>query len=191
MPTGYKIKEIRLKKGLTQKQLGDLCGIADSNIRKYETGKQNPKIETLQKIAIALDVPLNCLLDISYSDDQSSRDIKVHFADNLSQLLNINHLSIDVLCKELNTNKETVYMWLNAKELPSISLLSKLSNKFSIPANALFKANIEKYPSLAKQKLNHYFDMLNDYGQEIVINQAENLSKMQDFCIDTDKKAKK
>lgn len=54
MPTGTKIKEIRKQKGLTQKQLGDLCGIADSNIRKYENGKQNPKIETLQKIADAL-----------------------------------------------------------------------------------------------------------------------------------------
>ena len=54
MPTGTKIKEIRKQKGLTQKQLGDLCGIADSNIRKYENGKQNPKIETLQKIATAL-----------------------------------------------------------------------------------------------------------------------------------------
>ena len=39
MPTGTKIKEIRKQKGLTQKQLGDLCGIADSNIRKYENGK--------------------------------------------------------------------------------------------------------------------------------------------------------
>ena len=58
MPTGTKIKEIRKQKGLTQKQLGDLCGIADSNIRKYENGKQNPKIETLQKIADALETPI-------------------------------------------------------------------------------------------------------------------------------------
>lgn len=56
MPTGIKIKEIRQQKGLTQKQLGDMCGIADANIRKYENGKQNPKIETLQKIADALKV---------------------------------------------------------------------------------------------------------------------------------------
>lgn len=61
MPTGTKIKEIRKQKGLTQKQLGDLCGIADSNIRKYENGKQNPKIETLQKIATALDCSLIAL----------------------------------------------------------------------------------------------------------------------------------
>lgn len=64
MPTGTKIKEIRKQKGLTQKQLGDLCGIADSNIRKYENGKQNPKIETLQKIANALGCGLIALIGI-------------------------------------------------------------------------------------------------------------------------------
>ena len=59
--TGDKIRKLRKEKGLTQKQLGELCGIADSNIRKYESGKQNPKLETLQKIARALDVPITAL----------------------------------------------------------------------------------------------------------------------------------
>lgn len=56
------IRKYRTEKGLTQKKLGELCGIADSNIRKYESGNQNPKIETLQKIADALDIPVNRLL---------------------------------------------------------------------------------------------------------------------------------
>lgn len=60
--TGDMIKKYRTEKGLTQKKLGELCGIADSNIRKYESGNQNPKIETLQKIADALEVPVNRLL---------------------------------------------------------------------------------------------------------------------------------
>ena len=54
MSIGLKIKEFRKKRGLTQKQLGSRCGIADSNIRKYESGIQRPKIETLRKIADAL-----------------------------------------------------------------------------------------------------------------------------------------
>lgn len=60
--TGDMIRKYRTEKGLTQKKLGKLCGIADSNIRKYESGNQNPKIETLQKIADALDIPVNRLL---------------------------------------------------------------------------------------------------------------------------------
>ena len=66
MPTGSKIKEIRLQKQLTKKQLGDKCGMYESQIRKYETGKANPKIETLQKIADALGVPVTELLNYNY-----------------------------------------------------------------------------------------------------------------------------
>lgn len=59
--TGDRIKKYRIEKKLTQKKLGELCGIADSNIRKYEAGIQNPKIETLQKIADALEIPVSYL----------------------------------------------------------------------------------------------------------------------------------
>lgn len=59
--TSDKIKKIRLEKGFTQKQLAEKCGMYESQIRKYEAGKANPKIETLQRIANALDVPLSAL----------------------------------------------------------------------------------------------------------------------------------
>lgn len=66
MPTGSRIKEIRTQKGLTQKELGRKCEIAESTIRRYELGSLNPKIETLQKIANALGVPVTELLNYNY-----------------------------------------------------------------------------------------------------------------------------
>ena len=62
MTIGNRIREVRLKTKLTQKQLGDRSGIAEPTIRRYELGKLNPKIETLQKIADALGVDVNYLL---------------------------------------------------------------------------------------------------------------------------------
>lgn len=62
--TKDKIKRIRLEKGLTQKQLAERCNMYESQIRKYETGKANPKNATLEKIAAALSVPVTSL----YSD---------------------------------------------------------------------------------------------------------------------------
>ncbi len=59
---GNRIREIRKQRGLTQKALGELCGIAEPNIRKYELGKQNPKYGTLFKIADALKVPYDYLI---------------------------------------------------------------------------------------------------------------------------------
>lgn len=58
MNTPENIRKIRKEKGLTQRELGELCGMADSAIRRYESGRANPKIETLQKIANALNVPI-------------------------------------------------------------------------------------------------------------------------------------
>lgn len=59
MTVGEKIKSIRLSKNLTQKELGKLCGMADSAIRRYELGGANPKLETLKRIASALNVGLD------------------------------------------------------------------------------------------------------------------------------------
>lgn len=59
LTTGEKIKHLRLERNLTQKALANKCGMYESQIRKYETGKANPKIETLQKIAKALNVSIN------------------------------------------------------------------------------------------------------------------------------------
>lgn len=55
MTIGERIKAARKAKQLTQKQLGELCGINEANIRKYESDRQRPKIETLEKIARALE----------------------------------------------------------------------------------------------------------------------------------------
>ncbi|MCU6762173.1 transcriptional repressor DicA [uncultured Roseburia sp.] len=61
--TGDMIRKYRKEKGLTQKKLGELCGIADSNIRKYESGAQNPKLETLDKIANAFNIDVWALYE--------------------------------------------------------------------------------------------------------------------------------
>ena len=56
MTVGENIRKIRKEKGLTQKQLGKLCQMNEVQIRQYELGKANPKIETVDKIASALGV---------------------------------------------------------------------------------------------------------------------------------------
>lgn len=69
METGKKIKLIRTMRGLTQKQLGELTGIHEVAIRKYELGKNKPKEEQLQKIADALNVNVNALQEFEIHTD--------------------------------------------------------------------------------------------------------------------------
>ena len=54
MTIGEMLKKARLDAGLTQKQLAEKCEMADSAIRKYESGRIVPKIKTITKIASAL-----------------------------------------------------------------------------------------------------------------------------------------
>ena len=56
MTIGENIKKARLAAGLTQKELADKCGIADSAVRKYESGRVVPKLPMIKKIADALNV---------------------------------------------------------------------------------------------------------------------------------------
>lgn len=63
MTVGERIREARYNAGLTQEKLGNLAGIAGPTIRRYELGLLNPKFETLEKIAHALEVPVWKLLD--------------------------------------------------------------------------------------------------------------------------------
>lgn len=75
MTVGQRIRDRRKALGYTQKQLGELCGMADSAIRKYESGKIIPKHQTLQKIATALEVPEWTLMGVEferYSDGTRS-----------------------------------------------------------------------------------------------------------------------
>lgn len=66
MTTGQRIKAARKKAGVTQEELGKKLGVSPSFVAQYETGKRNPKIETLQNLANALGVPVYELID---SDD--------------------------------------------------------------------------------------------------------------------------
>ena len=65
MTVAENIKRIRKEKGLTQKQLGEKCKMSESTLRQYELGFRNPKLQTLAKIAAALDVSANDLLESS------------------------------------------------------------------------------------------------------------------------------
>lgn len=69
MTPGERIRIARIDRGLTQKQVADACGMADSAIRKYESGKITPKLETLRRIAKALDADIVYLISGQTSDE--------------------------------------------------------------------------------------------------------------------------
>lgn len=55
---GLTLKYLREKAGLTQVQLAEKMETHQPSIARWENGKETPKIETLEKLAEALEVRL-------------------------------------------------------------------------------------------------------------------------------------
>lgn len=66
----FKLKEVRNSKKMTQSELSEKSGIIQQNISLYEQGSQVPRIDTAAKLADALGVTLNELIQIREAHEQ-------------------------------------------------------------------------------------------------------------------------
>lgn len=106
MYTSEKIKQARINAGLTQKELAKRLGTSQQNLAQYESGKRVPKIQTLQKIANALNVPVMELrsdheielekLKARISSSMDSLEKETIF---LNYLLSLGYEYIDTFCE--------------------------------------------------------------------------------------------
>ena len=60
---GRKLKELRLEKGLSQQELGELLGFCNQTISFWESGSREPDLDTLLQIAHYFEVHLEELLE--------------------------------------------------------------------------------------------------------------------------------
>ncbi len=65
---GIKIKLLRTKAKLSQEKLAELSYMNKNSIGSIERGESKPSIETLEKIANALNIELKELVDVSKID---------------------------------------------------------------------------------------------------------------------------
>lgn len=93
---GERIYETRKKAGLSQLELGKKLGVSQQIIAQFEKNKRNPKLETIEKLAAALNVPVIELLG----------DINVQPPDQYNKQ-NINYVdAFDILLKSLGYDIE-------------------------------------------------------------------------------------
>ena len=170
MTIGEKIRFIRLEKGMTQKQVAEKCGMADSAIRKYESGTQTPKIETLRRIATALDVAW-----VELTGEQTFEYIvgKKAFADLKKNVDSFN--AILSLLRDLYGDVED-------KETSGGSnyyLVGQRGNQF-----VLYEQDIEALKKLALSTIPAMVDQLKDTRPEqTVIEELEELERVEDVSM--------
>jgi transcriptional regulator with XRE-family HTH domain len=68
-PIGTKIKEIRLKKGLSQEELAETSQVSLRTIQRIENNENEPRGKTMQFICESLGIPIEQLLDYDKKED--------------------------------------------------------------------------------------------------------------------------
>eukprot|EP01029_Cantina_marsupialis_P005144 TRINITY_DN155054_c0_g1_i1.p2 TRINITY_DN155054_c0_g1~~TRINITY_DN155054_c0_g1_i1.p2 ORF type:complete len:100 (+),score=10.13 TRINITY_DN155054_c0_g1_i1:477-776(+) len=77
METGKQIKELRIKKGMTQEELADKTEVSSRTIQRIENGEVDPRAYTLQMIAKALDVDFSLFIE-----NESAESIEIQKSKN-------------------------------------------------------------------------------------------------------------
>jgi transcriptional regulator with XRE-family HTH domain len=57
------LRRLRKERELSQEELGARAGIQMADISRYESASRDPRISTVARLAIALEVPVAALLD--------------------------------------------------------------------------------------------------------------------------------
>ena len=183
---GEQIRERRKIAGLTQKELGERAGIAEPTIRRYELGKLNPKIETVAKIAKALDVPTT----VFFPDNDPAVDIIIREGNALQALA----LSVKMaeIKEKLNGNKPTPESRekLLSEKIPYFSkmyIVPEALLKSDAPGfideyweNMTKQSSISKLSVLQRQML-ELTDALNPAGQRTAVARVEELTQIPKY----------
>jgi len=132
---GENIRYYRKAKNFTQKKLGSLCGMNEVQIRQYELGKANPKLDTIKRIADALSINYLFLV----GDDEIENAVKQNTFipsdkefilawDNLLTTNNIHFMSFEkngvqgMLLTFVDTNESYFLTKEQADQLPELSI---------------------------------------------------------------------
>jgi transcriptional regulator with XRE-family HTH domain len=72
---GRRLKSLRVRRGLSQTELGMLLGLSFQQIQKYENATNRLRVSQLWRIADALGVPVTELLEISRAESSEVTDM--------------------------------------------------------------------------------------------------------------------
>jgi len=78
METGKLIKELRIKKGMTQEELADKTEVSARTIQRIENGEVDPRAYTLQMIAKALEVDYNLFVGNEPDEEQEIQKVNAN-----------------------------------------------------------------------------------------------------------------
>jgi len=212
MTFGERIKKARKSEGWTQERLAKEVDSAVITIRQYELGSRQPKIEQLQAISAALEVPINYFLygiitpTIGEIMQAQMRKLRISVSElakrtgiskeRILQILDNPYLL--VTCEERNQIENALNIRTDqlpfASDLISVDLgllALNIKKKYNIPveyASSIVDDALEAFlgelntPEGAQ--IERSLLKLNKKGKQVAIEQVKELTKIREYTTD-------
>jgi len=93
MLVGKRIKDMRLEKGMSQQELGDLIGVTKVSICGYENGTRTPSLETFGILADIFETTTDYLLgrEVSVVNEEGNEYIGSISKDDIEIIQELRH----------------------------------------------------------------------------------------------------
>ena len=137
-----KVLEVREEYELTQQELANIIGGSRVNISNWETEKEIPNIQRINKIADHFQVSLDYLFNLSnkkvYAENTPGELKKDKAGKRLKIVREENHLSLRQLAKILNTSSSTISAYENGKTLILTAFAIHICKRYKVSMDWLY-----------------------------------------------------
>lgn len=114
-----RLKELRLSKNLTLKQVGEGVGLAANTISRYEISNREPSLEIWKKLADFFGVTVSYLLGLSSRKQMKNRIRDVRIQKRMSQ---------KELANKMQMTQQAVSLYEQGIREPSLEIWQKMGN---------------------------------------------------------------
>jgi transcriptional regulator with XRE-family HTH domain len=196
MTIGQRIRTARKAAGLTQADLAKILDIPYQGVSQWERDLRNPKMETLEKIATALNISVFDLMGVQ----EDNGLVTVPISGELASLLGLDDNDTGIVIGNIHPKSEaaTALTDLYGDDLveaqqEALRTISRIKEKldgasFRKLSNAdAYKAGFLQFKS-DEDRLAFFYGKLNDDGKRVAADRIQELSEIPKYQKNTEEK---
>ena len=178
MGIGKRIKARRMELKMTQKELAEACGIADSAVRKYESEKIKPKYEIANRLATALGMDIAEMF--GFPEAQNKLYSEVALVEDTLPHSRVDRKDEETIRKCSNELRELIPMLTSTKGEELANAIVQINEKRELLRQLYISVTGEEEDKMYARAeiLKSLFYQLNESGQRAAIERIEELAEI-------------
>lgn len=136
-----RLKQVRISKGISQKDMASHLGLKASNLSKYENLKETIPIENFNNICNYLEISFDYALRLentnTFNGNKSLLD-KNLVGKRLKEIRNNNNLYQETLAMDVGTSKSLISEYEHGKKLVSLNYGYAICKKYKVSMDYLY-----------------------------------------------------